>query len=79
MDNMKRELTLDDMEKITGGTETEAAAYMSFLMEQYNVTNIGELYKCMTRDEMTYAWNIAKHQDGQPYPTCPNPDFDPTK
>ena len=78
MDNMKCELSLDDMEKINGGTDSEAAAYMQFLMGQYGVTGIADLYKCMTKEEMTYAWNIARHQEGQPYPVCPNPGFNPT-
>ena len=68
-------LTIEDLEKIQGGTGEEFRKYVFFLMHKYNIYDTCDLTLRASVEENAYAHALCNHQENQPYPNCPNPDF----
>ena len=47
----RRELSLDEIDKGSGGTKEDADEYLAILMEYHGITNREEMFSIMTEEE----------------------------
>lgn len=81
MENMKemnrKELKLDDLGSISGGTGSEYRKYVCYLLNKYKTSGTITLMDKVTDAEYDYAQALCNRKENDPYPTCPDPDYHP--
>ena len=58
----RKELSLSDMEKVSGGTPAEAQAYLQEMAAKYGTRNPSELLNLMSAQEKYQLMNLMNHQ-----------------
>lgn len=68
-----REPSLDELEKVSGGTDEDARLFLRHLSEKYGINSIRELKKRWTPEERRYFERAYDRKPGDP-PLGPYPD-----
>ena len=68
-----RETSLEEMEKVSGGTDEDARLFLKHLSEKYGINSIRELKKTWTREEREY-FERAYDRKASDEPLGPYPD-----
>ena len=63
MEENKRELNLEEMDKVSGGTGAQAFAYRRTLMEKYGIQRAGEVWEYMTAEEKAEFNRLMQEPD----------------
>ena len=66
-------LNMEELEKVNGGTEMDAQAFLAHLSKKYGVITIGEIKKHWTQEEKDYFDRAYKRKQGEE-PLGPYPD-----
>ena len=72
MENI-RETNLEEMEKVSGGTDQDTQAFLKHLHEKYGINSIRALKKLWTQEEREYFERAYDRKDGDE-PLGPYPD-----
>ncbi len=73
MENNMKEMNIEELEKINGGTNKEYTAFVRHLMDKYGVMKHHAAYAWATPEEKEY-WEYVKNHRAEDGPLKPYPD-----